>query len=135
MLPGLPLPLADHDTKPFWDGCNEGRFLLPRCAGCGTYRWVPGPMCPECQSCETDWIEWSGIATVYSWVVVHHPALPELVDHVPYVIALIELREGIRVLGNVAGCAPEDMRVDLQVELFFEEVAEGERLPNFRVAS
>jgi len=135
MLTGLPLPLADHDTQPFWEGCREGRFLLPSCADCGAFRWPPGPMCPQCQSCDTRWVESSGVGRVYSWVVVHHAAHPALADQVPYAIALIELRPGVRVVGNVAGCAPEALRADMPVELYFEELADGERLPNFRVVA
>lgn len=135
MLEGLPLPLADHDTLPFWEGCSEGRLLLPHCRACGTVRWPPGPMCPECQGSDTNWVESTGKGKVYSWVVVHHAAHPALVDQVPYVIAMIELGEGIRMVGNVAGCTHDAIHVDLPVEVYFEEVAEDEQLPNFRVAS
>jgi uncharacterized protein len=133
VLQGLPLPLADLDTKPFWDGCNEGRLLLPQCGACRTFRWPPGPMCPACQSGTTDWVEAAGTGEVYSWVIVHHAAYPALADQVPYVIALVELPEGIRILGNVAGCAPDDVRAGLSVEVVFEEIADSELLPNFQV--
>ncbi len=133
MLEGLPGPLPDLDTQPFWDGCNEGRFLLPTCHDCGTVRWPPGPMCPACQSEQTDWVDWTGPGKVYSWTVVHHAAHPALAEQIPYIIALVEVAPSVRVLGNVIGCAPEDMRADMEVELFFEDAGEGEQLPNFRV--
>ena len=135
MLEGLPGPLPDLDTQPFWDGCNEGRFLLPTCADCRTVRWPPGPMCPVCQSERTDWVDWKGPGTVYSWTVVHHAAHPALAEQVPYVIALVEVAPNVRVLGNVTGCEPGEVHADMEVELFFEDVGEGEQLPNFRVPS
>jgi uncharacterized OB-fold protein len=131
MLKGMPLPQPDLDTQPFWDGCQEGKFLVPRCRACGATRWPPGPMCPECQSVETEWIESSGRGSVYSWVVATHPVHEVLVDQVPYVVGLIELEEGVRVVGNVEGCPPEEVEPGMPVELFFEEV-EGIPMPNFR---
>jgi uncharacterized OB-fold protein len=131
MLKGMPLPQPDLDTQPFWDGCQREQFLVPRCRACNTTRWPPGPMCPECQSTQTEWIESSARGSVYSWIVATHPVDPVLVDQVPYVVALIELEEGVRVVGNVEGCDPEEIVAGMAVELFFEEV-EGMRLPNFR---
>jgi uncharacterized OB-fold protein len=135
MLTGLPGPLADLDTQPFWDGCNDRRLLLPRCADCTAYRWPPGPMCPQCQSQATEWVQWSGTGTVYSWVVVHHAAHPALADQVPYVAALVELEPGIRILGNILGVAPEEMRPDLALTLVFEDAGDGELIPNWEVAA
>ena len=134
MLHGMPLPLPDHDTQPFWDGCREGRFLIPRCRGCGRFRWPPGPMCPFCQATETDWSDASGRGTLYSWVVATHPVHALLVDQVPYVVGLVELEEGVRVVANVDGCPPDRLTGDMAVELYFEELQEDVRLPNFRVS-
>ena len=131
-LRGMPLPKPDLDTQAFWDGCTEERFLLPRCGACGAFRWPPGPMCPECRATETEWVQASGRGSVYSWVVVTHPVAEQLVDQVPYVVGLIELEEGVRVVGNVAGCPPEAVEAGLPVELYFTQV-EDVRLPNFRV--
>ncbi len=133
MLRGMPLPLPDLDTEPFWAGCREGRFLVPRCRSCGALRWPPGPMCPECQASATDWVAASGRGSVYSWVVAVHPVDPVLADQVPYVVGLIELEEGVRVVGNVEGCPPEEVTAGMAVELFFTEIADI-HLPNFRPA-
>jgi uncharacterized OB-fold protein len=134
MLKGMPLPVADLDTQPFWDGCREGRFLVPRCRACDRFRWPPGPMCPSCQATETDWIEASGRGTVYSWVVAAHPVHPSLVDQVPYVVGLVELEEGVRVVANVTGSTPAEVTAGMPVELYFEDLVEEVRLPNFRRA-
>jgi len=98
-------------------------------------RWPPGPMCPACQSTETEWVECSGRGTVYSWVVATHPVDPVLEDQVPYVIALIDLPEDARIVGNVDGCAPEDVRAGMAVEVHFSEPGEdGIAIPNFRAS-
>jgi uncharacterized OB-fold protein len=127
----MPLPEPDRDTRPFWDGCARERFLVPRCGQCGATRWPPGPMCPECQSTVTEWIESSGRGSVYSWVVAAHPVAEVLADQVPYVVGLIELEEGVRVVGNVVDCAPEEVEAGMAVEVFFEPCGEF-LLPNWR---
>jgi uncharacterized OB-fold protein len=91
-------------------------------------------MCPFCQATETDWAEACGRGTLYSWVVATHPVHSILVDQVPYVVGLVELEEGVRVVANVDGCAPDRLTGDMPVELYFEEPKEDVRLPNFRVS-
>ncbi len=91
-------------------------------------------MCPVCQATETRWIESTGRGTVYSWLVVHHPVNPVLADQVPYVVAMIDLEEGVRVVGNVEGCDPDSVAAGTRVELFFEDHEDGMRIPNFRAA-
>jgi uncharacterized protein len=132
MLSGVPPPVPDLDTQPFWDGCEQGRFLLPKCRSCGYVRWPPGPMCPDCQSMEIDWIEAKGGGAVYSWIVAHHPVLPALVDQVPYVIAMIDLDEGARVVGNVLECPWDEVEAGMRVETIFERTNDGVTIPNFR---
>ena len=134
MLRGLPAPVPDLDTQPFWDGCEAGKFLVPECSVCGARRWPPGPMCPVCRSTETTWIESTGRGSVYSWLVVHHPVNPVLADQVPYVVAMIDLEEGVRVVGNVEGCEPGEIVAGLPVDLVFETHEDGMQIPNFRAA-
>ena len=133
MLRGMPLPRPDHDTQPFWDAAQEGRYVLPRCTACGKGHWPPAPMCPFCFAAEIAWGDAPRTGTVYSWVVATHPVAEVLVDQVPYAIALIDLEPGVRVVGNVVGCDPAEIWAGLAVEVFFEEREEGVRIPNFRV--
>ena len=118
MLHGLPRPRPDHDTEPFWAGCREGRFL--------------GPMCPYCRATATTWVPSSGAGRLYSWVVVTHPVDEVLVEQVPYVVGLIDLPEGVRVVGTVVGGEPADLSAGEPMELFFEDAQDGMRLPSFR---
>jgi uncharacterized protein len=135
VLEGLPTPVADLDSKPFWDGCREGQFLIPTCGACGAPRWPPGPICPVCQAMETRWVPAAGRGKVYSWVVVTHSVHPATADAVPYIVALVDLEEGIRVIGNIIGCDPAQVRAEMAVELFFETGTDGATLPNFGVAT
>ena len=132
MLRGLPAPVPDLDTEPFWEGCQEERFLVPECTSCGTRRWPPGPMCPACQSMDTRWIESAGRGSVYSWLVVHNPVNPVLAEQVPYVVAMIDLEEGVRVVGNVDGCHSDSVHAGMAVAVIFERHEGGMMIPNFR---
>ena len=87
-------------------------------------------MCPQCGSVE--WSEWeaSGRGTVHTWILSHHPSEP---DTEPRIVALVELEEGVRLVSNLHGIEPDDVRNDMDVEVFFAEV-DGVRLPLFRTA-
>jgi uncharacterized OB-fold protein len=106
------------DTQFFWDGCKDGRLLIQRCDGCGTLRHPPRPMCPQCHSLERTAIEASGRGTVYSFVMPRHPAMPFLDDD--YIVALIELEEGTRLVSNLVDVAPEDAAIGMPVRVRFD---------------
>jgi uncharacterized OB-fold protein len=117
------------DSQFFWDGVREHRLLIQRCAQCGAPRHPPRPMCPECQSLEWHTIESSGRGTVYSCVIPHHPPLPWFPE--PYVVALIDLEEGTRIVSNVVGIAPDAVTVGLSVVVHYEHFDDDVVLPLF----
>ena len=127
-----PLPKPTLDDQGFWDACNNNRLVIQRCSDCHTLRHRPRPMCPHCRSMRYDWATVSGRGTLYSFSVVHHPLRESMRDHVPYVIALVELEEGPRLITNLVGTAPDHVRIGLPVHVFFDEVAPGIKLPRFR---
>jgi uncharacterized OB-fold protein len=122
-------PSTTADTQFFWDGVKEHRLLVQRCTGCGTLRHPPRPMCPACRSLEWDALEASGRAAVYSFVMPHHPPLPGFDDG--YIVALVELEEGTRLVTNLVGVAPGDVTIGMPVEVRFEEFDGGLVLPLF----
>ncbi|MGH3390538.1 MAG: OB-fold domain-containing protein, partial [Actinomadura sp.] len=122
-------PTVGQDTRFFWDGVERGELRIQKCGGCGALRHPPGPMCPSCHSVERDHIVASGRGEVHSYVVHHHPPVPGRTP--PYVVALVELAEGVRIVGNVIGCPPEDVRIGLPVELVFERMDDELTLPQW----
>ena len=131
MLRGMPKPRPDIDTEPYWRAVAEQRLVIPRCLDCGYLRWPPGPCCPRCQSFSTDWVRASGEGHVYSWTVVRHPTAEVLLDQVPYIIVLVDLAEGARVLGNLVDCDPSLVAPQMAVSVIFERDSAGFSLPNF----
>jgi uncharacterized protein len=131
VLSGLPRPVRDADSAPFWAGCDEGRLRLQRCAACGAFRWPPGPCCPDCGSREAEWVDSPGRGAVHSWVVVHVPLAEALADQLPYAVGLIELDEGIRLVSTIEGCPPERIAAGMRVSVRFGEPARGQRVHSF----
>ena len=128
-----PMPVVDHLSAPYWEGCRNGRLLVQTCGRCAKPRFPPAPVCQGCGYPDCEWIESSGRARVYSWIVVRHPIPAEIYgDEVPYVVALVELAEGIRMPTNIVGCAPEAVAADMDVEVSFRDVGNGIHLPQFQ---
>ena len=124
-------PTTTPDTTFFWDGLKDGKLLIQRCGGCGTLRHPPRPMCPRCNSLEWSAIESRGRGTVYSFVMPRHPPWPWF-EGQTYVVALIELEEGIRILSNLRDVDPAAITIGMPVEAFFERFDSGATLHQFR---
>jgi uncharacterized OB-fold protein len=125
-------PSMTADSQFFWDGVKDGRLLIQRCTACGALRHPPRPMCPHCHSLTWDTLESSGKGTVYSFVMPRHPEFPFFDDD--YIVALIELEEGTRLVSNVVDVAPEDTRIGMAVVVRFDEFDGGVVLPVFTPA-
>lgn len=109
-------PSTTRDTAFFWQGTAARELRIQSCAGCGALRHPPGPMCPSCGGDPT-YVTASGLGTVYSYVVHHHPPVPG--RDVPFVVVLVELDEGVRMVGPFSGAAVE---IGQRVKVAFERV-------------
>ena len=136
MIPyNKPVPVEDPDSAPFWAGCRDHQLLVQHCLHCGTPRYPARPHCYECQSTRHEWRAASGLGSVYSWIVVHHPVPKDIyAGDVPYVVALIDLDEGVRVASNIIDCDPAAISDGMRVAVLFEQVTPQVTLPKFRPA-
>ena len=125
-------PTVTPDTAFFWDGLKEHRLLIQRCAACGVLRHPPRPMCPRCNSIDWDTVEASGRGELFSFVQPQHPPLPWFEPG--YVVALVELEEGTRLVSNLVEVDPADAAIGMAVEVVFEAFDDGLVLPLFRPA-
>jgi uncharacterized protein len=132
-------PQISPDTAFFWEGTAAGELRIQRCGQCGALRHPPGPMCPQCGTPQHDrggkpgYVVAAGTGEIYSYVVHHHPPVPGKV--LPLVIALVELPEGVRVLADMPGAAPGQVRVGLPVRIGFTRIDNELVLPVWRLAS
>jgi uncharacterized OB-fold protein len=132
---GMPQPLADAITLPFWQAAAEHRLVVQRCTACGRTRLPPAPLCPECRSAESDWQELSGRGEIYTYTIVHRPIAAG--QPLPTVIAVIALEGsgGVRMISNVVGVAPEELEIGMPVELCWEDMSAELAIPRFRPAT
>ena len=126
-----PRPAITHDNAFFWEGVAHGKLLVQRCA-CGRLRHPPAPACAACHSFEWEPVEMSGRGRIYSYVVMHHPAIPPF--EYPNAIALVELDEGPRLVANLVGVDPARIEIGARVVCEIAEVEPGTQLPRFRPA-
>jgi uncharacterized OB-fold protein len=123
-------PPVTLTSAPFWDATRDGRYLLQFCVDCGLPVSYPREFCPHCGSFSLEWRPASGRGTVHSFTVDHkgHPAIG---GGTPFVIALVDLDEGARVMTNVVGCPPDAVSVGLAVRVTWEPLSDGRQLPLF----
>jgi uncharacterized OB-fold protein/acyl dehydratase len=131
--PQRPRPTLSYDNEFYWAGVKRHELLIQRCTDCQQVRHPPRPMCPHCQSLRWDTVRASGRGTVHSFVVFHYPAFPGF--EMPYVVAVIDLAEGTRVVTNLIKVEPQAVRVGMAVEVEFVAVDEELTLPQFRPAA
>jgi uncharacterized OB-fold protein len=128
-----PVPVPDVETRPFWEACQSGKLMLQRCGDCGHIRFPPTRFCSKCRSIKCEWIESKGHGRVFSWIVVRHPVPRDVyAQDVPYVVALIELDEGVRIPSNIIDCKPEDVSAGMPVSVVFRAVTPEVTLPLFQ---
>ena len=122
-------PEIDAFTRPYWDAAAEGRLLVRRCGACGRAHHYPREFCPYCWSEDVTWETASGLATLYTWSVVHRNDLPPFGERTPYVAAVVDLDEGPRmmtevmteVVDGVGGSVGGGLRVGMGLEVAFRE--------------
>ncbi len=127
-----PLPRIDEESRGYWEALARHQLYVQGCRGCGTRRFYPRALCPACLSSDTEWIRASGRGTVYSFTVTHQNQAAGFRDQLPYVLAVVELAEGVRMMTNIVDCSPEQVRIGMPVEVVFEDVTPEVTLPKFR---
>jgi uncharacterized OB-fold protein len=124
-------PSPTADTQPYWDGLNEGRLRLQRCADCGKLRHYPRPVCDACFSMNVAWVDASGRGSVHSWTVTHHAFHPGFKPDLPYALVTVDLDEGVRMQAQLRGLDPSELRIGLPVQVAFEAATDSLTLPVF----
>ena len=127
-----PIPRPSPESRTFWEGAKEKRLLLPRCNHCGRFFFPPSQRCRHCLSPDIAWAESKGTGRIYSFVIYHRSYHPAFEADVPYVVAIVELDEGVRLLSNIVGIPPDKVRCDARVRVTFQE-REGASIPMFEV--
>lgn len=131
--PPRPRPALTQDNAFWFEGARAHTLLIQHCTNCGTLRHPPLPACAVCQSFDWDTVKASGRGTLYSYVVVHYPQVAAF-DY-PLPIGLVELAEGTRVVANIDGVDPGDIRIGMSLQVHFVDYDDQLSLPVFEPAS
>ena len=121
----IPPPAISIETKPFWDAAREGRFTLPRCTDCGKLFWYPRLTCPHCLSGNVELVASPGEGVVYTYSVMHRSPTG------PYAIGYVKLDEGVHMLTNFVGVAPDGLSIGMRVKVKFQPTEGGPPVPVF----
>ncbi len=127
----LPWPIEDADTAEFWSRVRDGELALQQCKQCGRHQFYPRALCTACGYDELVWVRASGDGIVYSYTIARRAAHPAFASRVPYVVALIDLEEGPRMLSNIVDVDPDEVRIGDRVTVRFDPVDDGVILPMF----
>jgi uncharacterized OB-fold protein/acyl dehydratase len=125
--------LVTPDTAFFWAGTAKGELRVQHCESCGRLRHPPGPMCPACGNDSPGYVVAAGTGEVYSYVVHHHPPVPG--KQLPMVVALVQLPEGVRMVGEMPGVRPDEVRIGLPVRATFLRIDDDLTLPTWQPAT
>ena len=122
----------DGDSRPYWEGLTQGELRIQRCTACSRAVFYPRSICPHCFSDQLTWIVASGKGTIYSYTVAHQ-AFGHFAAEVPFVVAIVELEEGVRMMTRLVETPREHVKVGAPVQVTFETVGEQFTLPYFRL--
>ncbi len=130
-----PLPTVVGETRPFWDACHRGELLVQKCDRCGEYQFYPRGICANCWSNDIRWVRSSGKGTVWTYTVTYQNRTPGFAEEVPYVLALVELEEGVRMFTNIVECRAQEVAIGMPVEVTFIAATDQISVPYFKPAT
>jgi len=124
-------PTTDPVSKPYWEWLKEKDFRLQKCDGCGEFRFPPYENCPYCGGKGGEWLPLSGRGKVYSWFVGNVTPDPRYKEDIPYIVVLVELEDGPRIVSRLVNCSPDEVKGDMPVIGRYHEVDQDLTLLTF----
>ena len=127
-----PLPTISGETRPYWEACRRGELLVQRCDACGDYQFYPRGICSNCWNGDVRWVVSSGKGTVWTFTVTRQNRTTGFAEEVPYVLAMVELEEGVKMFTNIVECDPSDVTIGMPVEVTFVRATDQVSVPYFK---
>jgi len=127
-----PLPTVSGETRPFWEACRREELLVQRCNECGAYQFYPRGICASCWSSNIAWLKAAGKGRVWTYTVTYQNRTPGFAEDVPYVLALVELEEGVKMFTNIIECEPSQVQIGMPVEVTFVRATDQITVPYFK---
>ena len=125
-----PMPTPSGDTKTFWDACDQEKLMYQQCSTCNAVQTFPRSLCSACGSTQLEWKESAGQGTILSYTEVHRGPSVAFKPDQPYLLAIIEMNEGFRLMTNLRNCTADAVRIDMPIRIVFEPRGnEGRKIP------
>jgi uncharacterized OB-fold protein len=132
-LPDIDWPLA----REYWQGTKEHKILVQKCTNCGRFRWLPKPMCPDCNTFDAEWTDVGTTGTIFSFFISYRGFGRVWEQHAPYVVVLVEFDEApnVRIFADLIDVEadPDKVKIGLPVEVVFDDITDKITLPRFRL--
>ena len=116
-----PLPVANAETRPYWQAAANQQLLIQKCKDCGHMQFYPRLICTECSSRAVEWHAASGRGNVKSFTIIRRAVSAAFEADVPYVVAIVALEEGPTMMSNIVECDPERVHIGMAVGVIFEQ--------------
>ncbi|HYA35840.1 MAG TPA: Zn-ribbon domain-containing OB-fold protein [Candidatus Binataceae bacterium] len=129
-----PLPHIDEEMRPWWEALQRHELYIQKCRQCGETRYYPRAQCTQCLSPKTEWVRCSGRGKIYTFTVTHQNQAAGFRESLPYVLAYVELDEGVKLLTNIVECRSEEVKIGMPVEVIYEDATPAVTLAKFRPA-
>ena len=130
-LQPLPQPISNADSQAYWSAARERRLVIRRCMTCNAYHFMPRHLCPTCWSDQLEWVDSKGTGTVHSFTIIRRASAAAFSSLVPYVLVLIDLDEGPRMMTNLLGDDSLSVAIGDPVKVAFEDRGDGSLIPQF----
>jgi uncharacterized OB-fold protein len=127
-----PLPIPDQDSEPYWKALKNHSLTLQQCSKCNRLRFYPRAFCTHCFSSEFEWVTTSGKGNIHTFSVIFRPGMASFRKEAPYILGLIDLEEGVRMMSNIIDCAVEEVYIGMPVTVVYDDVTSEVTLPKFR---
>jgi uncharacterized OB-fold protein len=128
-----PLPVVQPWSKPFWEAAKRHKLMIQTCNDCGLKIFYPRKYCPDCWSANLGWFEASGRGRVFSYSITMAGVEERFAEDLPFVLALVDLEEGIRMMTNIVECKPDEVSIGMDVKVTFRDVTDEFSLPMFKL--
>ena len=129
-----PLPHIDEESRPWWEAAQRHDLYIQKCRDCGDLRFHPRALCTSCMSARTEWVRCKGTGKIYTFTVTNQNQAGGFRDSLPYIMAWVEVDEGLKMLTNIVDCPPEQVKIGMPVEAVFDDVTPEVTLVKFRPA-
>ncbi|HEX6311793.1 MAG TPA: Zn-ribbon domain-containing OB-fold protein [Acidimicrobiia bacterium] len=126
-----PIPRPDATSAPYWEAAARGELVVQECPECGRRQFYPRTVCTQCGA-DPGWLTCSGRGSVHTFTVIRQNHAKPFREELPYVVAMVDLEEGPRMMGNLTGCDPAEVHIGMPVEVYFVRADEGGAVPFWR---